>query len=253
MAQGQPAPEAATARELAGHVALVTGAGRGIGKAIALKLGSMGADLAVNYHTSEAAAQEVVASLRALGVHAEAYHADVGDSAQVEGMVAKALQDFAKIDILVNNAGIIKDRLLVRMTDQEWDGVITTDLRGVFLCTRAVARSMMRTRWGRIINISSVVGLAGNPGQANYAAAKSALIGFTKSVSKELAPRNVTANIVAPGYITTDVTERLAESVKRQLMEHIPLGRRGEAWEVAELVAFLCTERAGYITGQVIS
>ena len=139
------------------------------------------------------------------------------------------------------------------MTDQDWDEVINTDLRGVFLCTRAVARSMMRTRWGRIVNISSVVGLAGNPGQANYAAAKAALTGFTKSISKELAPRNITANIVAPGYITTDVTERLSDEVKRQLTGHIPLGRRGEAWEVAELVSFLCTERAAYITGQIIA
>jgi 3-oxoacyl-[acyl-carrier protein] reductase len=251
--QGQPTTSTEGTRELAGHVALVTGAGRGIGKAIALKLAQMGADVAVNYQASEAGARAVVDSIKELGVRSAMYHADVANSQQVEAMFAKAVEEFGKVDILVNNAGIIKDRLLLRMTDEDWDQVIATDLRGPFLCTRAAIRSMMRTRWGRVVNISSVVALAGNPGQSNYAAAKSGLSGFTMSIAKELAPRNVTANIVAPGYISTDVTENLSEELKKFLTDHIPLGRRGDAWEVAELVAFLCTDRAAYITGQIIS
>ena len=251
--QSQSPPPTAETRELAGHVALVTGSGRGIGKAIVTKLASMGADVAVNYNVSEAAAREVVKSLEEMGVRSRMYQADVANTEQVEAMFKKAIEDFGKVDILVNNAGIISDRLLLRMTDDEWDSVIGVDLRGPFLCTRAAVRSMMRERWGRIINISSVVALAGNPGQSNYAAAKSGLTGFTMSVAKEFAPRNITANIVAPGYISTDVTEALPEEVKKQLTDHIPLGRRGDAWEVAELVAFLCTNRASYITGQMLA
>ena len=240
-------------KELAGHVALVTGSGRGIGKAIALKLASMGAHVAVNYNTSGGLAAGVVDEIKGLGVESAAFHADVSQTDQVEAMVNGAIETFGKVDILINNSGIIRDKLLLRMTDEDWDTVIGTDLRGPFLCTRAVLRSMMRERWGRIINISSVVALAGNPGQSNYAAAKSGLTGFTYSVAKELAARNVTANIVAPGYISTDVTENLPEELKQQLTNHIPLGRRGHAWEVAEMVGFLCTDRAAYITGQLIS
>lgn len=251
--QSQPSPATSDVKELAGHVALVTGAGRGIGKAIATKLASMGADVAVNYNASEGPAREVVATIEAMGVQGRMYHADVANSEQVEAMFSSAIEDFGKIDILVNNAGIINDRLLLRMTDEQWDEVIGTDLRGPFLCTRAAVRSMMRERWGRIINISSVVALAGNPGQSNYAAAKSGLTGFTMSIAKELAVRNVTANIVAPGYISTDVTENLSEELKKQLTDHIPMGRRGDAWEVAELAAFLCTDRAAYITGQIMA
>ncbi|MDA1096126.1 MAG: 3-oxoacyl-[acyl-carrier-protein] reductase [Chloroflexi bacterium] len=254
---GQPTERTVTrvdeSKELAGRTALVTGAGRGIGKAIALKLGSMGADVAVNFNASADAATQVVEELRGMGVRAQAYQADVTSTEQIDRMVASTFEEFGRLDILVNNAGIIRDRLLIRMTDDDWDQVIATDLRGVFVTTRAAARLMIRTRWGRIINISSVVALAGNPGQANYAAAKSGLTGFTMSVAKELAPRNVTANIVAPGYITTDVTDQLSDEVKKQLTDHIPLGRRGEAWEVAELVAFLCTDRAAYITGQILA
>ena len=218
-----------------------------------MKLAAMGADVAVNYNESADAAEKVVGELRDLGVRAESYHADITSTEQIDTMFESAIEEFGKVDILINNAGIIKDRLLIRMTDDDWDRVVATDLRGAFVCTRAAARSMMKTRWGRIINISSVVALAGNPGQANYAAAKSGLTGFTMSVAKELAPRNVTANIVAPGYITTDVTDALSDEVKKQLTDHIPLGRRGEAWEVAELVGFLCTPRASYITGQVLA
>ncbi len=240
-------------KELAGHVALVTGSGRGIGKAVALKLASMGANIAVNYNASGDLAQGVVEEIKGLGVESASFQADVSQTDQVEAMVNGAVDAFGKVDILVNNSGIIRDKLLLRMTDDDWDTVIGTDLRGPFLCTRAVIRSMMRERWGRIINISSVVALAGNPGQSNYAAAKSGLTGFTYSVAKELAARNVTANIVAPGYISTDVTENLPEEIKQQLTDHIPLGRRGHAWEIAEIVAFLCTDRASYITGQLIA
>ena len=240
-------------KELEGHVALVTGSGRGIGKAIALKLASMGANIAVNYNASGGLAQDVVQEIKDLGVEGASFQADVSQTDQVEAMVNGAVETFGKVDILVNNSGIIRDKLLLRMTDDDWDTVIGTDLRGPFLCTRAVIRSMMRERWGRIINISSVVALAGNPGQSNYAAAKSGLTGFTYSVAKELAARNVTANIVAPGYISTDVTENLPEELKQQLTDHIPLGRRGHAWEIAEIVAFLCTNRAAYITGQLIA
>ena len=251
--QSQVEPATQESRELAGHVALVTGSGRGIGKAIALKLASMGAHVAVNYNASETLAHGVVDEIKGLGVESAAFHADVSQTDQVEAMVNGTIETFGKVDILINNSGIIRDKLLLRMTDEDWDIVINTDLRGPFLCTRAVLRSMMRERWGRIINISSVVALAGNPGQSNYAAAKSGLTGFTYSVAKELAARNVTANIVAPGYISTDVTENLPEELKQQLTNHIPLGRRGHAWEVAEMVGFLCTDRASYITGQLIS
>jgi 3-oxoacyl-[acyl-carrier protein] reductase len=253
VAQSEPTRTAEGPQELAGRVALVTGGGRGIGKAIAVKLATMGADVAVNYNASADSAETVVGELRDLGVRAESYQADITSTEQIDTMFESAIEEFGKVDILINNAGIIKDRLLIRMTDDDWDRVVATDLRGAFACTRAAARSMMKTRWGRIINISSVVALAGNPGQANYAAAKSGLNGFTMSVAKELAPRNVTANIVAPGYITTDVTDALSDEVKKQLTDHIPLGRRGEAWEVAELVGFLCTPRASYITGQVLA
>ena len=251
--QSQAEPATQESRELAGHVALVTGSGRGIGKAIALKLASMGANIAVNYNASESLAHDVVGEIQGLGVESAAFRADVSKTEQVEAMMTGAIESFGKVDILVNNSGIIRDKLLLRMTDEDWDTVIDTDLRGPFVCTRAVIRSMMRERWGRIINISSVVALAGNPGQSNYAAAKSGLNGFTYSVAKELAGRNVTANIVAPGYISTDVTENLPEDLKQQLTDHIPLGRRGHAWEVAEMAAFLCTDRAAYITGQLIA
>ena len=187
----------------------------------------MGAHVAVNYNASETLAHGVVDEIRGLGVESAAFHADVSQTDQVEAMVNGTIETFGKVDILINNSGIIRDKLLLRMTDEDWDIVINTDLRGPFLCTRAVLRSMMRERWGRIINISSVVALAGNPGQSNYAAAKSGLTGFTYSVAKELAARNVTANIVAPGYISTDVTENLPEELKQQLTNHIPLGRRG--------------------------
>ena len=251
--QSQAEPATQESRELAGHVALVTGSGRGIGKAIALKLASMGANIAVNYNASESLAHDVVGEIQGLGVESAAFRADVSKTGQVEAMMTGAIETFGKVDILVNNSGIIRDKLLLRMTDEDWDTVIDTDLRGPFVCTRAVIRSMMRERWGRIINISSVVALAGNPGQSNYAAAKSGLTGFTYSVAKELAGRNVTANIVAPGYISTDVTENLPEDLKQQLTDHIPLGRHGHAWEIAEMAAFLCTDRAAYITGQLIA
>ena len=215
--QSQAEPATQESRELAGHVALVTGSGRGIGKAIALKLASMGANIAVNYNASESLAHDVVGEIQGLGVESAAFRADVSKTDQVEAMMTGAIETFGKVDILVNNSGIIRDKLLLRMTDEDWDTVIDTDLRGPFVCTRAVIRSMMRERWGRIINISSVVALAGNPGQSNYAAAKSGLTGFTYSVAKELAGRNVTANIVAPGYISTDVTENLPEDLKQQL------------------------------------
>ncbi len=237
---------------LEGHVALVTGASRGIGRAIALRLATEGVKVAVNYNSGAAPAQVLVDRIAAEGGEAEAIQADVSDETQVKAMVAQVRKKWNRLDILVNNAGIRRDRLLMRMTTQEWDDAINVNLRGAFFCTKAVLPAMVRQRRGRIINMSSVVGVAGNPGQANYAASKAALIGLTKSVAKEVARRNITANALAPGYILTGMVKELSEDLKAQVLARVPMNRLGVPEDVAGLVAFLCTDEASYITGQVI-
>ncbi len=238
--------------DLSGKVALVTGAGRGIGRAVALQLGAAGARVAVNYNASEAAAEEVVGAITSAGGEARAVKADVGNAAEVDAMVNTLVKEWGRVDILVNNAGITRDNLLMRMSQDEWDAVINTNLRSAYFCTRAVMRPMLRNRWGRIISLSSVVGLTGNAGQANYAAAKAGLIGFTKSLAQEVASRNITANAVAPGFIQTDITAVLPEELKQQMLKTIPAERYGEPEDIAGVVLFLASDLASYITGQVI-
>ena len=240
------------APSLEGHVALITGASRGIGRAIALRLASEGAKIAVNYNSGESPANELVEEISAQGGEALALQADVADESQVKQMVAAVCKQWNRIDILVNNAGIRNDRLLMRMTTAEWDDTLNVNLRGAFFCTKAVLPLMVRQRRGRIINMSSVVGVAGNPGQANYAASKAALIGLTKSVAKEVARRNITANALAPGYILTGMVEELSEDLKAQVLSRVPMNRLGVPEDIAGIVAFLCTDEASYITGQVI-
>lgn len=237
---------------LQGKVALVTGASRGIGRAIALELARQGAKVAVNYAGSEAKANEVVEEIKNMGGEAFAIQADVSDAKAVEQMVKAVLERFERIDILVNNAGITRDNLLMRMKEEEWDDVININLKGVFNCTKAVARPMMKQRYGRIVNIASIVGVMGNPGQANYVAAKAGVIGLTKTAARELASRNITVNAVAPGFITTDMTERLSEEIKAEMLKQIPLARFGEPEDVAKVVSFLVSDAASYMTGQTL-
>ena len=237
---------------LEGQVALVTGASRGIGRAIALELARAGADVVVNYAGSEGAAREVVQEIEGLNRKAIMIRANVAQSEEVEQMVKEAISTFGKIDILVNNAGITRDNLLMRMKEEEFDDVISTNLKGVFNCIKAVSRPMMKARGGRIINISSVVGVMGNPGQVNYVAAKAGVIGMTKSVARELAARNITVNAVAPGFIETDMTAVLAEETRQNLMGQIPLQRLGKPEDIAHAVKFLASKEAAYMTGQVL-
>jgi 3-oxoacyl-[acyl-carrier protein] reductase len=235
---------------LAGQVALVTGASRGIGAAIAAELASAGATVVVNYASSPDAAQAVVAAIQAAGGQAWAHQANVADEQQVEAMVKVVLEKEGRLDVLVNNAGITRDGLLMRMKSTDWQSVIDLNLTGVFLCTRAVSRSMLKARSGRIINITSVVGLMGNPGQANYSAAKAGVIGLTRSSAAEFASRGVTVNAVAPGFIESDMT---AELDKEPILKAIPLGRMGQPGEVASAVRFLAADpAAAYMTGQVL-
>nr|WP_238134154.1 3-oxoacyl-[acyl-carrier-protein] reductase [Calderihabitans maritimus] len=235
------------------RVAIVTGASRGIGRATALALASAGASVVVNYFGSEEAAREVVSCIEAKGGRALALQADVANGEAVAKLVESTLDHFGRVDILVNNAGITRDNLLLRMKEDDWDKVINTNLKGVYNCTKAVLKPMMKQKEGRIINIASVVGISGNAGQANYAAAKAGIIGFTKSVAKEVASRGILVNAVAPGFIITDMTDSLSEKAKAELQEKIPLGRLGKPEDVAQVVLFLASPAAGYITGQVIN
>ncbi|MER2088101.1 MAG: 3-oxoacyl-[acyl-carrier-protein] reductase [Sporosarcina sp.] len=235
-----------------GKSAIVTGASRGIGREIALLLGKEGARVAVNYSGSKDKADEVVSLITESGGEAFAIQADVSNAESVKNMVDKTLEAFGRIDILVNNAGITRDNLLMRMKEDEWDDVVNINLKGVFLCTKGVTRQMMRQREGRIVNVASIVGVSGNPGQANYVAAKAGVIGFTKTAAKELASRNINVNAVAPGFITTDMTDALSEEVKGQMLSGIPLGKLGSPEDVARTVLFLLSEDAAYITGQTI-
>jgi 3-oxoacyl-[acyl-carrier protein] reductase len=235
-------------------VALVTGASRGIGAVIAASLAREGVKVGVNYRASAEAAAAVVAGIATAGGEAMAVEGDVSQEAQAQAAVQQVVQRWGRIDILVNNAGINRDRLLLRMTADDWDQVLAVDLRGAFLCTKYVMPHLIRQRRGRIVNVSSVVGLSGNPGQANYAAAKAGLIGFTKAVAREVASRGVTVNAVAPGFIASGgMVENLSEDTRQQILGRIPMGRFGTAQEVAQAVVFLCSEGASYITGQVLT
>ena len=240
------------AQALTDKVAIVTGASRGIGKAAAMAIAQAGASVVINYARSSDAADAVVAAISEGGSEAIALQADVSKADQVDAMVKATMDKFGRIDVLVNNAGITRDTLLLRMKPEDWQAVIDLNLTGVFLCTRAVSKIMLKQRSGRIINISSVAGLMGNPGQANYSAATAGVIGFTKTVAKELAPRGVTANAVAPGFIATDMTEDLKNT--EEILKYIPLGRYGQPEEVAGLIRFLAADpAAAYITGQVMN
>lgn len=238
--------------KLDGKSAIVTGASRGIGKDIALYLAREGAKVAVNYSGSKEKAEAVVEEIKAFGGEAFAVQANVDQAEDVQKLVSETLEQFGTIDILVNNAGITRDNLLMRMKEQEWDDVLDTNLKGVFLCTKSVTRQMMKQRHGRIINITSIVGVSGNAGQANYVAAKAGVIGLTKSTALELASRNITVNSVAPGFITTDMTDALPEEVKTQMLGQIPLAKFGNPEDIAKAVAFLASDDANYITGQTL-
>ena len=236
-----------------GRTALVTGASKGLGRAIAIRLAEIGVNVAVNYNSSPEAAADVVKIITDQGGKAFAVHADISSVEQVKAMVEGVQDQLGSVEILVNNAGIIQDQLLMRMSDEAWSRVIDINLNGTFYCTRAVLRNMVRNRWGRIINIGSVVGLRGNPAQTNYTASKAAVIGFTKALAKEVATRNITANVVAPGYFETETTSVLTQEQKDYWLSVIPQGHFGEPDDIAYTVAFLADERAKYITGQVIS
>lgn len=237
---------------LKGKTAIVTGASRGIGKAIAEQLALNGANIVLNYRTNVNAVEEVLNSLKQKGVKAVAVQADVSKADEAQKLIQSAIDNFGRIDILVNNAGIIKDNLLMRMSEEDFDTVIDVDLKGVFNCIKSVSKIMLKQRYGKIINISSVVGLAGNAGQVNYAAAKAGVIGITKSVAKELGSRSITVNAIAPGFINTEMTDVLSDKVKQESINNIPLKHFGKPSDVAMAVVFLASDMANYITGQVI-
>ncbi|MDQ3589102.1 MAG: 3-oxoacyl-[acyl-carrier-protein] reductase [Actinomycetota bacterium] len=236
-----------------GRVAVVTGGGRGIGRAIAARLAEEGANVAISYRSNDAAAEETAQKVRDAGAKCEIFKGDVASPEDVQALFAGVSDAFGRVDILVNNAGITRDNLMMRMKEDEFDEVLRTNLKGTYLCTRAALRPMVRARWGRIVNVGSVVGLVGNAGQANYAASKAGIIGFTKSVAREVAQRGITVNAVAPGYVETELTGGLPEGVKEQILAQVPSGRFGEPEEVAGVVAFLSGEGGGYITGQTIA
>lgn len=232
--------------------ALVTGASRGIGKKIALQLGEEGYNVVVNYAGNKEKAEEVVSEIKTFGVDAFAIQANVSEQDEVKAMIKETLNQFGTIDVLVNNAGITRDNLLMRMKQNEWDDVINTNLKGVFNCVQAVTRPMLKQKSGRIINLSSVVGSVGNPGQINYVATKSGVEGMTKTFARELASRGITCNAVAPGFIVSDMTDQLSDELKEQMKSQIPLDRFGEDSDIAHTVAFLASEKANYVTGQTI-
>jgi 3-oxoacyl-[acyl-carrier protein] reductase len=238
--------------KLEGKVAIVTGASRGIGREIALQFAKEGAEVVVNFAGSEAKANEVVQEIMEIGRQAIAYQCNVGNAEEVQNMVKETIGHFGKVDILVNNAGITRDNLLMRMKEDEWDDVINTNLKGVFLCTKAVTRQMMKQRSGKIINVASIVAISGNAGQANYVAAKSGVIGLTKTTAKELSTRGITVNAVAPGFITTDMTGELTEEIQSEMLKQIPLGRFGDPGDVARVAVFLASNDANYMTGQTL-
>ncbi|HTN69724.1 MAG TPA: 3-oxoacyl-[acyl-carrier-protein] reductase [Methylomirabilota bacterium] len=238
---------------LSGQIALVTGGSRGIGSAVALALGDLGAHVVINYHANQGAAERTLKELIDKGGRGEIAQFDVANETQIEGAIKKIVDVHEKIDILVNNAGVTSDSLLIRMKAEDWELVVGTNLKGTVLCTKAVSRCMIRQRYGRIINLSSVVGQVGNAGQSLYAATKAGVLGFTKAVAREVASRGITVNAVAPGFIETEMTARLSEKLREEFLHSIPLGRFGTCEEVAQVVAFLAGPAAGYITGQVVS
>jgi 3-oxoacyl-[acyl-carrier protein] reductase len=235
---------------LAGRVAVVTGGSRGIGRAICIRLASMGALVYVNYVSRSSAAEETVTLIQQDGGRAEIISFDVAESSAVQDSFKKVVSEAGSVDILINNAGITRDGLMARMKEEDWDAVIDTNLKGAFLCAKAASREMMKKKWGRIVNISSVSGFAGNPGQVNYSAAKAGMIGLTKAMAREYASRNITVNSVAPGYIATEMTEFLAEEVREQIKKEIPLASFGKVEDVAGAVAYLVSDDGRYITGQ---
>jgi len=239
--------------QLTDRVAVVTGASRGLGKGIALELASRGATVIVNYNSSAAAAESVIEQIKAAGGSGAAFKADVSDEAQVEALIKMTTADYGKIDILVNNAGTTRDNVIMLMKSDDFDSVMNTNLRSAWLCSKAAVRAMMRKRYGRIINITSVSGIMGQAGQTNYSASKAGLIGLTKSLAREVASRSITVNAVAPGFVLTDLTKDLPQELTNQLNNFIPLGRWGEVEDVARAVAFLASDEAAYITGHVLN
>ena len=237
---------------LTGKVALITGASRGIGREVAIEMAKAGADIVINYIGDVTLAEEVQGQIQALGRKAVIIEADVSNTKAVEGLFEKAVAEFSRIDILVNNAGITRDNLLARMKEEDWDAVMSVNLKSMFNCSKSALKYMMKQRYGRIINISSVVGVMGNAGQANYAAAKAGALGLTKSIAKEVASRNITVNAVAPGFIDTEMTANLPEKVKEEMLAGVPIKRLGLPLDIANAIIFLASDNASYITGQTL-